>query len=146
MSTWPGRAARAGGGCCRTSPRSFPVCSSASSRRTARRNAFIARVPIDVFAFYRQSSALRFLANEPYDTGRVAEDFDAKLRQLDVGFVLVHPSMLDRDRADAILVMLRGRSDLEAVSTGTDTVAFRVRDRTSAVPAAASPAGKNLPL
>jgi hypothetical protein len=109
-------------------------------------NAFIARVPLDVLAFYRRSPALLFLANEPYDAGAVAADFEAKLRQLDVGFILVHPSMLDRDRADAILVMLRGRPDLEAVSTGTDTVAFRVRDRTSTVPSAAAPARKNLPL
>jgi hypothetical protein len=72
-----------------------------------------------------------FLAGEEPPPGDVATDLDARLRDLDVGFVVVHPEMLDKARLGEILGLLRARVDLEPVATGTETLAFRVHRASS---------------
>ena len=92
-------------------------------------NGYLTRVPVAALDYYGKSAALRFLGNESFESGDLVRDFDAKLRELRVGFIVVHPGMLDADRFEAILGLLRQRSDLEPVATGTGTLAFRVRTR-----------------
>jgi hypothetical protein len=94
-------------------------------------NGYIGRIPYDTLDYYRRSSAFMFLANEPlkppHVEAQVAADLDARLRSHRVGFIVVHPEMLESDRLGAILSLLARRADLEVVPTGTTTLAFRVR-------------------
>lgn len=90
-------------------------------------NGYLSRVPLVAFAYYRRSPAFMFLAGEKPPPGDVATDLDARLRDLEVGFVVVHPEMLDSARLADILALLRARADLEPVATDTATLAFRVR-------------------
>jgi hypothetical protein len=89
-------------------------------------NGYLSRVPLVALDYYRKSPALMFLANERPPPGDVAADLEARMRALHVGFVLVHPEMLDRERFQAIRALLGRRTDLEPVPTGTTTLAFRV--------------------
>jgi hypothetical protein len=89
-------------------------------------NGYLSRIPLAAYDLYRRSPAFMFLANEKAPPGDVAADLDLRLRTLQVGFILVHPERLDRERFDAIVALLGRRTDLEPVTTGTTTLAFRV--------------------
>lgn len=90
-------------------------------------NGFLGRVPLVAFDYYRKSQALLFLGDEPFRSEDLVADFNSKLRSLDVGFIVVHPEMLSADRSGAVLSFLRERRDLTEISTGTRSLAFRVR-------------------
>lgn len=94
-------------------------------------NGYLSRVPLVALAYYRRSPAFMFLAGEKPPPGDVATDLDVRLRDLEVGFIVVHPEMLDGARLADILALLRARADLEPVATGTATLAFRVRRASS---------------
>ena len=89
-------------------------------------NSYLSRIPLDALAYYRKSPAFMFLANEKTPPGDVDADLDLRMRALGVGFILVHPEMLERARFEAIVTLLSRRADLEPVPTGTTTLAFRV--------------------
>lgn len=91
-------------------------------------NEYLSRVPLVALDYYRTSPAFMFLGGERPPPGDIAADLDARIRDLDVGVVVVHPEELTGDRLTAILALLRQRQDLEPIATdGTAMLAFRVR-------------------
>jgi hypothetical protein len=90
-------------------------------------NGYLSRVPLAALAYYRASPAFMLLAGETPPPGDVASDLDARLRDLDVGYILVHPEMIVAHRLAEISELLGARFDLEPIATGTATRAFRVR-------------------
>jgi hypothetical protein len=101
-------------------------------------NGYLTRIPLAALDYYRRSPALLFLGNEPYALADLAADFESKLADLNVGFIVVHPDILEPDRLRAVLAFLRERRDLVPVATGTALFAFR-RD-VAAAHSGASPA------
>jgi hypothetical protein len=91
-------------------------------------NGYPSRVPLVALAYYRKSPAFMFLAGEQPPAGDIAADLDARLRELNVGVIVVHPGELPAERLTAILALLRQRQDLEPIAVaGTATLAFRVK-------------------
>jgi hypothetical protein len=92
-------------------------------------NGYLARIPIVALDSYKQSPALMFLAAENTDPRPAAADFDNQLRFHKVGFVIVHPELLEPAHLQSVLTLLRAHRGLEPVATGTSTLAFRRSDR-----------------
>jgi hypothetical protein len=90
-------------------------------------NGYLSRIPISALEYYRRSPALMFLGNEAVAPEGVAADLESKIRELGIGFIVIHPERMDRDRAQALLTMLRARDDLEPLPGDSATLAFRVR-------------------
>ena len=90
-------------------------------------NGYLSRVPVAALAYYRASPAFMFLAGETPPPGDVSSDLDSRLRNLDVGYIVVHPEMIEAHRFAEISALLNARSDLDILATGTTTRAFRVR-------------------
>jgi hypothetical protein len=90
-------------------------------------NGYLSRVPLAALAYYRSSPAFMFLAGERPPPGDVSSDLDARLRDLDVGYIVLHPEMIEAHRLAEISALLSARGDLDPIATGTATRAFRVR-------------------
>jgi hypothetical protein len=91
---------------------------------------YLSRVPLAAINYYRSSPALMFLGNEPAPAGTtfadVVKDFASILQRHDVGYIVVHPELLDADRLRGVRDLLRAQPGLEPLPTGTTSLAFRV--------------------
>jgi hypothetical protein len=76
-------------------------------------NGFAARAPLAALRDYRESPALMLLADEPPPAGDVAQDFERRLRDLLVDYVVVHPQLLSAGRRGAIMDLLMSTRELE---------------------------------
>jgi hypothetical protein len=92
-------------------------------------NGMIARVPTAVFEAYRQHPALVFLSGEPLDPAptreALAADLAAVIDWADVGYVLVHRSMLDSHASD-VQSLLDRHARLTRDAEENDLVLYRV--------------------
>jgi hypothetical protein len=87
-------------------------------------NGMIGRVPLAALDYYRSSPALMFLAHERRPPGDVAADLRIKLRDLRVGYVVIHPEMMDRAWFEETITLFSGVDGLRRLETTTDVVAF----------------------
>jgi hypothetical protein len=67
-----------------------------------------------------------FLAGEPPPPGDLAADLQRRLRELKVGYVLVHPEMLDHEHLKQVMALLAAAPNLERIETTSSLIAFRV--------------------
>src|SRR5262249_40259900 len=92
-------------------------------------NGMLARAPLAALAFYRASPAFMFLAEEATpDRAVVVADFRRKLRELRVGYVVMHADRID-DRWRVLFVeALAGVPELEQFESGrAETISYRVK-------------------
>lgn len=54
-------------------------------------NGSTSRLPLAALEYYRASPSIMFLAGEPPPPGDLAADLQRRLRELRVGYVIVHP-------------------------------------------------------
>jgi hypothetical protein len=88
-------------------------------------NGFVARAPIAALSYYRGSPALMTLANETAPPGDIDADLTMRMKELHVGFVVVHPQMVGPDRLPQVLEFLGRAGDLRRVPSSGDLVVFR---------------------
>ncbi|HXX66170.1 MAG TPA: hypothetical protein VEK07_03260 [Polyangiaceae bacterium] len=88
-------------------------------------NAMIARVPVDALRYYRESHSLMFLTGEEPPDGDIATDLRRRLEELDVGYVVVHPAMLEPIRLRQILGLLTAVDGLVPMPSDDGVLAFR---------------------
>jgi hypothetical protein len=88
-------------------------------------NGFAARVPLVALDYYRKSPALMLFANEAPPPGDVEADLRHRLRELHVGYVVVHPDMVDPTRLPQVLDLLGRVGDLVRIDSEGDVIAFR---------------------
>jgi hypothetical protein len=87
------------------------------------------RMPLTALAYYRSSPAIMFLAAETPPPGDVAVDLERRMLELNVGYVVVHPDMLERERLGRILELLSSTRGLQRLDTGSSSlIAFRRGD------------------
>jgi hypothetical protein len=89
-------------------------------------NGSTSRLPLASLEYYRSSPILMFLAGEPPPPGDLAADLQRRLRELKVGYVLVHPEMLDHERLKGVVALLAAAPNLERRETTSSLIAFRV--------------------
>lgn len=76
-------------------------------------NGMVARVPRRVFDYYRSSPSLRLLAGESVAVEpSVRREFADRLNELDVGYVIVHPGMLEPVALARVEALLAGEPTL----------------------------------
>jgi hypothetical protein len=92
-------------------------------------NGFAARAPMTALAYYRASPALMFLAEEPPPPGDRVADLRQKIAELDVGYVVVHPEMLQPGHLASVLQLLDQAGELERLPDTADLIAFSVKPR-----------------
>ncbi len=92
-------------------------------------NGMVARLPSSLFAYYRASPALRVLAGEglPLDA-IVRRDFDARIRALDVRWIVVHHDMIDEATAGRVRDLIAGRPDFVPMAGSATLSAWRRAD------------------
>jgi hypothetical protein len=88
-------------------------------------NGFAARVPLVALDYYRKSPALMLFANEAPPSGDVEADLRHRLRELHVGYVVVHPDMIESSRLRQVLDLLERVDDLAQLPLRGDVIAFR---------------------
>ena len=88
-------------------------------------NGFAARVPLVALNYYRRSPALMLLANESPPPGDIESDLKSRLDELHVGYVVVHPEMVEPDRLPQVLDLLSRTGDLRRVPSSGDLIVFR---------------------
>ena len=67
-------------------------------------NAMVARLPAEVFAFYRRHPSLLVLAGEQTDAtdAELATDFDNVIDLIDARFIAIHRGMLNANQLAAV--------------------------------------------
>jgi hypothetical protein len=88
-------------------------------------NGFVARAPLAAMEYYRASPSLMYLANETVPRGDLETDLENKMKALDVGYVVVHPDMLEPNRLREILSFLGHLTDLVQIPRTGELVVFR---------------------
>jgi hypothetical protein len=88
-------------------------------------NGFVARAPLAAMDYYRASPALMYLANEKPPPGDVEEDLTAKMDALNVGYVVVHPEMLEPQQVQATLKLLDHVGGLTRIAQTGGLIVFR---------------------
>jgi hypothetical protein len=88
-------------------------------------NGFAARAPTAALEYYRASPALMFLAEEDPPPGDVLLDLRQKFVELDVGYVVVHPEMLQAGRLPTVLRVLDQVGGLQRLPDTGSLIAFR---------------------
>jgi hypothetical protein len=90
-------------------------------------NGMIARVPLEALYYYRRSPALMLLAADaPVPSGDLDTDLRARLDELAVRHVVVHPAMLDEERKRRILDLFAGVRELEKRYEDREVILFVV--------------------
>jgi hypothetical protein len=90
-------------------------------------NGFAARGPLAALAHYRESPALMFLAHEVQPPGDVLADLHQQLRDLDVGYLVVHTDRMTPSWRRQVLALVAELDNLTPMATGrAETVAFRI--------------------
>jgi hypothetical protein len=92
-------------------------------------NGSVARSPTAAFDYHRASPALMYLAGETPPPGDVAADLQAKMTELGVGYVVVHPDMMKPERVAPTLDLLARIPGLTRMAAGPDLVAWRREPR-----------------
>jgi hypothetical protein len=88
-------------------------------------NGYVSRAPLVALDYYRRSPALMLLANETPPPGNLQADLTRRLDELNVGYVVIHPELLDRDRLAQIMDLLDGTVGLVRLPPSGDLVAFK---------------------
>jgi hypothetical protein len=89
-------------------------------------NGSTSRLPLATLEYYRSSPALMFLAGEPPPPGDLQADLQCKIRDLKVGYVVVHPDMLHSDHLQEVVALLERAPNLRRFDSGPGPIAFRV--------------------
>jgi hypothetical protein len=89
-------------------------------------NGFIARGPLEALAYYRSSPALMYLAHETPPAGDVSADLRRKLAELAVGYVVIHPDLMDAGWLQRTLDLFDGIENLHRLQTRGGAIAFRI--------------------
>jgi hypothetical protein len=92
-------------------------------------NGFLARAPLAPLEYYRASPAIMFLAHEAPLTAEVAEDLPQKIRELAVGYIVMHPEMMDTAWLKEALALLQGLEGVRRLETDGGVIAFKVERR-----------------
>jgi len=92
-------------------------------------NGMLARAPLAALAFYRASPAFMFLAEEATpDRAVVVEDLQRKLRDLRVGYVVMHADRVDSHWRALFVEALASVPELERFESGRiETISYRVK-------------------
>lgn len=88
-------------------------------------NGFAARVPWEALEYYRRSPALMLLAGENPPPGDIEVDFQHRLRELRVGYVVIHSGLVTREQLQEVLGLITRTGQFEPLSTSGTTIAFR---------------------
>jgi hypothetical protein len=92
-------------------------------------NAMVARLPAEVFEFYRRHPSLLVLAGE--QTGatdrEIATDFDNVIDLVGAGFIVIHRGMMSANQLAAVDRLIAWNARLVAWTAEQDFVVFRVR-------------------
>ena len=91
-------------------------------------NAMVARLPAEMFAFYRRHPSLLVLAGEQTDASdrELATDLDNVLDLVHAGFVAVHRNMMEPNQLAAVDQLIASNARLVPWRTEGDLVLFRV--------------------
>jgi hypothetical protein len=91
-------------------------------------NAMVARLPAEMFAFYRRHPSLLVLAGEQTDASdrELATDFDNVLDLIQARFVAIHRTMMDTNQLAAVDRLIRSNRRLAQWITENDLSVFRV--------------------
>lgn len=88
-------------------------------------NGSTSRLPLAALEYYRSSPAIMFLAGETPPPGDLAADLERRMTELKVGYVVVHPSMLNRERLAAVMELLQGARGLERQEVASSLIVYR---------------------
>jgi hypothetical protein len=88
-------------------------------------NGSTSRLPVAALEYYRSSPAIMFLAGEKLPPGDLAADLERRMRELNVGYVIVHPSMLEKEHLTAVMALLQGARGLKRLEVPSELVVFR---------------------
>ncbi len=91
-------------------------------------NAMVARLPAEMFAFYRRHPSLLVLAGEQTDASdrELATDLDNVLDLIQARFVAIHRTMMDTNQLAAVDRLIRSNRRLAQWITENDLSVFRV--------------------
>jgi hypothetical protein len=90
-------------------------------------NGMLARGPLHALDYYRRSPALMFLAHEQAPPGDLASDLRRLVRDLEVGFIVIHADRMERPWHEQVVALVNTLDGLEPIHTGrTETMAFRL--------------------
>lgn len=91
-------------------------------------NAMVARLPGEVFAFYRRHPALLVLAGEPtVATDReIATDFNNVIDLVGAGFIAIHRGMLNANQLAAVDRLIASNAKVVPWMTEDDLTVFRI--------------------
>jgi hypothetical protein len=70
-----------------------------------------------------------FLAGETPPAGDLGDDLARKVKELNVGYVVVHPELLEPQRLSDVMRLLAGLPDLERLDSPSGAIAFRMLRR-----------------
>jgi hypothetical protein len=88
-------------------------------------NGFAARVPWVALDYYRRSPALMLLAGETPPPGDIEADFRHRLRELRVGYVVVHRDMIPREQLPKIVALIQSSGDLSPLEDSDSIIGYR---------------------
>jgi hypothetical protein len=89
-------------------------------------NGSTSRLPLAALEYYRSSPIIMFLAGETPPPGDLAPDLQRRLKDLKVGYVIVHPAMLEPNRLKGIVDLLDAAPNLVRMEATPGLIAFRV--------------------
>jgi hypothetical protein len=88
-------------------------------------SGYVSRAPLVALDYYRRSPALMFLANETPPPGDIEADLRRRLDELHVGYVVIHPEMIEPNRLVQVLDVLGRVGELTRLGGSGDLIAFR---------------------
>jgi hypothetical protein len=91
-------------------------------------NAMVARLPGEVFAFYRRHPSLLVLAGEPTDATdeELATDFDNVIDLIDARFIAIHRGMMTANQLAAVDLLIGSNAKIVPWMTEGDFGVYRV--------------------
>jgi hypothetical protein len=91
-------------------------------------NAMIARVPPQVFAYYRAHPSLVLLAGEQVEeaSDALAADLEEVIDRVHAAYVIVHPRLMTADQFARVSALLDGHPRLDRWVVEGDLIAYRV--------------------
>jgi hypothetical protein len=89
----------------------------------------IARVPPEVFAFYRAHSSLRLLAGETVEASAdtLAADLGEVIDRVGAAHLIVHPRLMTSDQLARVTSLLDGHPRLTRWAVEDDLVAYTTK-------------------
>jgi hypothetical protein len=86
---------------------------------------YVTRAPVAAFEYYRRSPSLMLLANETPPPGDSLTDLIQRVRDLDIGYVVIHPDKFPPARLSTIVDLVSRVPDLTRMASDSDVIAFR---------------------